>query len=320
MAVIQINIDFKKYISHPQLVSDLSTAFSAQVGDTVFFQVNLNTYYKLLYSDLLLLVSTTVIHLRNKGVAVTGKIHFEEIDAKIQYASRVNFFNLIGLAYPENFTRRASVGKFTEITPYNKNNINEIFTQIRKVLIANVGIVLEVQQLIDYCMYEIMDNVLNHSSFPNFGEGNGWCCAQFFPSTSELRLIICDTGVGIHTALTKHPKSIHQNKTEKEALELCTQNGVTNSEGMGFGLFATAEFIKENGGEMIIYSGNHFSNTMEGTKCVYNGDYWQGTFVYMKINTKVPVDYKRIMPADHTLPDDYEFFLEQTFGFNDDLW
>lgn len=320
MALIHIEIDFKRYTSHPQLVSDLSPAFAAQVGDTVNFSVHLNTYYKTLYSDFLMLVTSAVIYLRKSGIEITGHIHCDEKDPKTQYASRVNFFNLLGLEYSENFTRRTSAGKFTELTPYNKENIKDIFEQIFAIIISNVNIVIEVKQLLYCCLYEIMDNVLNHSAFPKIYEGDGWCCAQYFPSSDELRIIICDTGVGIHTALTKHPKSIHQNKTEKEALELCTQKGVTNSEGMGFGLFATAEFIKENGGEMIIYSGNHFSNTLEGTKSVYEGDYWQGTFVYMKINTQISVDYKRIMPDGHTLPDDYQFFLEKSFGFNDDLW
>lgn len=320
MVDIQINIDFTKYTFHPQLVADLAPAFSATKDDAVNFQVHLSTYYKLLYSDFLMLVVTTIKHLRDKGIIVKGNVHFDSNDAKAQYASRVNFFSLLGLEYEENFVRKPSAGKFTEITPYDKDTIKKINDNIRRVLVSNVDVVIEVQQLLDYCMYEIMDNVINHSALPEVYTGKGWCCAQLFPKLNEIRLMVCDTGIGIHNALTKHSKSNYKTLSEKEALTLCTQNKVTNGEGLGFGLFASSEFIKENGGEMIIYSGNHFSNTIEGVKSVYSGEYWQGTFVFMKINTKIPVDYKLIMPSGSSLPDDYEFYIEQAFGFNDDLW
>lgn len=320
MAVIEINIDFKRYTSHPQLVEDLSPAFAATIDDTVDFQIYLNTYYKILYSDLLMLVTTTVINLRENGIAVTGSVHCDNKDAKTQYASRVNFFKLLELDYEENFVRRSSAGKFTEILPYDKDNIKEVFDNIRRVLIANVEVALEVQQMLDYCMYEIMDNVINHSLSPRVYEGKGWCCAQLFPNSNEIRLIICDTGVGVFNALTKPDKSKYKHLNEREAIEYCTEKGVTNGEGLGFGLFATAEFIKENGGDMIVYSGEHFSHILEGKKEINQGDFWRGTFVYMRINTKIPVDYKRIMPENSNLPDDYQFYLDQTFGINDDLW
>jgi hypothetical protein len=320
MAVININIDFKNYTSHPQLVEALSPAFNASLEDTVDFQVYLNTYYKMLYSDFLVLVTTTVVHLRERGILVTGNVHCNYNDAKTQYASRVNFFKLLGLEYEENFKRKPSAGKFTEIIHYDKDNWDAVSTDIRRVLITNIDVVKDVQQLLNYCLCEIMDNVVNHSALPVKYSGNGWCCSQLFKSSNEIRLIICDTGVGIHNALTQHPNSKFKTLTEEQSLELCTQKGVTNSEGMGFGLFATSEFIKENGGEMIIYSGNHYSHTLEGSLSVCKGNYWQGTFVYLKVNTNIPVDYKRIMPEGNTLPDDYEFFVDKDKEINDDLW
>lgn len=320
MAVININIDFKNYTSHPQLVEALSPAFNALAGDTVDFQVHLNTFYKMLYSDFLVLVTTTVVHLRAKDILIKGGIHCDYEDAKSQYASRVNFFKLLDLEYEETFQRKPSIGKFTEILPYDKTNLNIVSENIRRVLITNLDVVREVQELLNYCLSEIMDNVVNHSALPIKYSGNGWCCSQLFKSSNEIRLIICDTGVGIHKALTEHPDSKFKTLSEEQSLELCTQKGVTNSEGMGFGLYATSEFIKENGGEMIIYSGNHYSHTLEGNLSVCKGNYWQGTFVYLRVNTNIPVDYKRIMPEGNTLPNDYQFYIDKDKEINDDLW
>lgn len=320
MEEIKILIDFQKYSSHDQLIDDLSPVFASSPNYSVYLRILLRSDSNFLYSDFLMILVSAVSYLRGRGNKVTGNIVFNSNDNRIQYASGINFFSLLGLEYEEKGIPKSVKGKFIEITPYNRNNIAEIFTNIRKILISNIEVNLEVQQLLDYCMYEIMDNVLNHSAFPDFGNGNGWCCSQLFPGSDEIRLLICDSGVGIHKSLTSHPKSKYKELNEKEALEMCTEKGITNSEGMGFGLYATSEFIKHNGGEMMIYSGNHYSKILNGQKSVHGGSYWQGTFVYLKINIKKPVDYHLIMPKGHSLPDDYQFFLEQTFGFNEDLW
>ncbi|MCD2424935.1 ATP-binding protein [Niabella pedocola] len=320
MATISINIDFKRYTSHPQLVLDLSPAFAAHVGDTVDFQIILIPYATFLYSDFLTLVSSCVIHLRSKGIKVSGIVTHNN-DSKTQYASRVNFFQLIGLQYEEKFERKPGDGKFTEITPYDKDTFYSVSNNLRRVVIANINVDKELQALLDYCLSEIMDNALNHSDYPNFGKGKGIVCAQLFPVKQEIRLMICDTGVGIHTALTAPVESKYKLLSDKEAIALCTEKGVTNGSGLGFGLYASSEFIKENGGDMIVYSGNHYSHIFEGNHTVNNGEFWHGTFIFMRINTNISVDYKRIMPEGHTLLDDYnDIHLPNAFGIDEELW
>lgn len=321
MAVININIDFKRYTSHPQLVADLSPAFSAQVGDTVDFQIILIPYSTYLYSDFLILVSACITQLRKQGIYVKGVVKHNN-DDKTQYASRVNFFQQIGLTYEEKFIRQTSAGKFTELTQYDTNTYYSVSNNLRKVVIANINVDLEVQALLDYCLSEIMDNVLRHSDYPNIDNGKGMVCAQLFRTKQEIRLMICDTGVGIHTALISPENSKYKEVSEEEALKLCTENGVTNGAGgLGFGLYVSSEFIKENGGEMIVYSGDYYSHISEGTKSVLKGSFWNGTFVFMRINTQIPVDYKRIMPEGHSIMDDYQdIYLPNAFGINDDLW
>ncbi len=320
MEEINLLIDFEKYSTHEQLIKDISPVFTSTSKQDIKFQINLRSSHGLLYSDLLIILVSTVSFLKNQGFKFSGKVVFDPLDQKIQYASRINFFSLLGLEYEETFNRKSGKGRFIEITPYNKNNISDVFNNIRKILISNIEVNIEVQQLLDYCMYEIMDNVLNHSAFPDFGNGDGWCSSQLFPSSDEIRILICDTGVGVHKSLTSHPNSKYKNLDERGAIEMCTEKGITNSEGMGFGLFATSEFIKHNKGEMLIYSGNHFSKIINGTKIVNKGPYWQGTLVYLKINIKNPVDYHLIMPENHSLPDDYQYLLSQSFGFDEDLW
>lgn len=135
----------------------------------------------------------------------------------------------------------------------------------------------------------------------------------------EVRILIADNGKGIHESLTKHPNSNYRGLTEGEAVFRCIENRVTNSTGKGFGLWATAEMIGENGGELIIHSGNHqlicFSE-----KRLEETVRWQGTYTFLRINTDIPVDYKVIFGEDSDRADLFEEFKEKLLGISDELW
>ena len=66
-----------------------------------------------------------------------------------------------------------------------------------KVLRENSSMDDNVYAGLDYCFNEILDNVLNHSR-----ENEGWVSAQYFESINSIRLIICDSGIGIHQSLS----------------------------------------------------------------------------------------------------------------------
>ncbi|RYE53230.1 MAG: hypothetical protein EOP48_14845, partial [Sphingobacteriales bacterium] len=124
MAVIEINIDFRQYVSHLDLIKDLSQAFAAVPGDEVRISIDLTTYAKYLYSDFLLLVVSVVNHLRRSDIEVKGKVvKTNWNDDKFKYAMRVDFFNLIGAEVPEDFVRHDGSGKFTEISEFDQNSI-----------------------------------------------------------------------------------------------------------------------------------------------------------------------------------------------------
>jgi hypothetical protein len=316
MARIDINLDFRKYNSHPSLIKDISPAFKALKDDEVFFTIDLNTYSKFLYSDFLTLVAIVVNHLKANSISVNGNfINLNRTDGKVKYATRVNFFDLLGIQLEENTVRHSSLGKFTEIKEFNNDTIYQLQDEINRILLNNIKVDRQMLQMLYYCLNEIMDNVITHTI-----QKQGFACAQLFQTNKEIRLIICDTGLGIHQSLISEPTGKYKDISEPEALKLCIQKNVTNGKGMGFGLFVSSEFIKENGGEMLIYSGNNFlTNTLKEYD-TYEGDLWKGTIVFLKINTDIPVDYKRILPPTHTLPDDFKEYIEQVFGIDDNLW
>ncbi|MBK9982646.1 MAG: ATP-binding protein [Saprospiraceae bacterium] len=313
MALITINLDFRKYRDHHALVEDLSPVFSATMLDEVYVTIDLQTDSNMLYSDHLLMVVAALHFLRSNSIPVTGIIKANPDDHKIKYASRVNFFKEVGFEFDEKFQRHDATGRFTEIRSYTRMDIYALFTEINKILYANTTISIDVLQLFYYCLYEIMDNVLEHSAITT-----GWVCAQYFEANAEIRLIICDTGQGIHRSLVSNPE--YQELNEEQALNKCIHRGVTKGNGLGFGLFATSEFVKANHGDLMIYSGGHFLIMNDKNIQVNSGSPWNGTLVFLRINTNIPVNYKDIMPNDHALPDDYQEFVEKHFGISNELW
>lgn len=318
MAHISILLDFRHIRSHADLLERLSPAFSASRNDVVHFELNLNCIF--LYSDWLLLVVCVNHYLKKQGSKVSGQfVDFKHDNDKAKYASRVNFFNLIGFDFKEKFQRWNASGRFTEIRRFDQSNVRKIFSEIMKILMIN-GVNEDMLTVLNFCLWELFDNTLNHSGEGfKYGSGSGYVCAQYFPSKREVRVIIADTGIGIHQALTTHPRSKYKTYSEREAVLNCINRGVTNSEGLGFGLWATAEMMRLNRGEMVIHSGSHSLLCGRDTR-IHETNRWKGTYTFLKINTDVAVSHKDIFGEHSDQHDMYQEFKEDIFGKLEDLW
>ena len=99
---------------------------------------------------------------------------------------------------------------------------------------------------LEWSLYEIMDNVINHSA-----TDSGFVMGQIHPKSKHIALCVFDTGQGIYNSLqTYQPKP----KTPLDALTLCIKSGVTRGEGQGNGLFGLYEVVRQNEGLFTISS------------------------------------------------------------------
>jgi anti-sigma regulatory factor (Ser/Thr protein kinase) len=233
-----------------------------------------------IYPDYAILLLCTIKYIEHLGFKVTGKIKLDSNAKIINYLAKMNFFENLNVDLP------ISIPKFNpesavKIQRYTKENQFDVLNSILKVLKDKSSINDNVYASLDYCFNEILDNVLNHTE-----EKIGWVVAQYFGNLNSIRLIVCDFGLGIHKSLNqKH------NFTEDEAIVKSIESGVTNGKGQGHGLFATASFIRLNKGWLSLISGNKKVNVSEKETIVKDIDNWQGTCVYIRINTNVDVDY-----------------------------
>ncbi len=257
---LELSIEFKKNFVYPEVLTSL----------VAFINWCNNTYNNFIINNI-------------------------DYDISNLYLHRMKFFKLIPYNEKEPvYQKHDSMGKFIEITPLNFDKNNKVTIQsnivdnIIKIFRDNYKLKEELYRCLNYCIWELIDNIQNHS-----GEcGTGYISAQNFPNKKEIRICIVDTGMGIYNSLTSSPNSLYQDITEEEAMIKCVEANVTNGSGMGNGLYHTTQFIKANGGDLYLYSGNYCLEVSSGCNPVIRkSDKWNGTLVFLRIDTENTVDY-----------------------------
>jgi anti-sigma regulatory factor (Ser/Thr protein kinase) len=246
-----------------------------------------------IYPDYALLFLCTVKSIEETGIIIKGRIIYTN-SSLINYLSRMNFFKNLSVNIPEKFKRLESIN-FVEIQNYTVENQLDVLKSIMRVIIANSSINKNVATSLDYCLNEVLDNVLNHSQVKN-----GWVVAQYFEKINQIRIIVGDIGIGIHNSL-KDTYSYN----EDQSIIHCIDNGVTNGLGQGHGLFATSTFAKLNKGFLSIISGNKKLDVNENSISLKDISYWQGTCIYLRLNTNIDVDYFRFTNNNYDLKDSF---------------
>ncbi|MBQ9531684.1 MAG: sensor histidine kinase [Eubacterium sp.] len=101
---------------------------------------------------------------------------------------------------------------------------------------------------LNWCVYEVMDNVLIHST-----SKHGYIMAQYHNKTNRIAIRIYDYGIGIHDSLITG--GVYEDD-EIKSIELALQEGIGDGQGQGNGLFGLSQIVSENGGRLAISTGN----------------------------------------------------------------
>ncbi len=172
------------------------------------------------------------------------------------------------------------------IDVFDEKNIYDVYQRVIETLTQHVNIETTLLQALNYCFYEILDNVLTHS-----GKELGIVITHYNPDEHILSMLVADDGRGIHSSLAENNK--YATLTEPEALMMCIQDSVTDGKGMGFGLYSTSLLVRDAGLRFDIRSGSHTLRLQNGETTILQSDIWQGTIIYLKLQTD-----KEINPAE----------------------
>lgn len=207
----------------------------------------------------------------------------------------------------------ADCSEDTIIDVFDSKNIFDVYKRIVEVLNRQPTIELSVLQGLSYCFYEILDNVLTHSD-----KQCGTVLTCYLPEKAAIRILVADDGVGVKSSLSTNAK--YADITEREALVLCINNGVTDGKGMGFGLYSTLRLINSVGIRFEIVSGCHLlRHTANGVEVIENENEWQGTIVHVEISADKEINPNDIVENRTDCESEYNemFFSDDEL---DNLW
>ena len=172
------------------------------------------------------------------------------------------------------------------IEVFDGKNIHAVYSDVVSLLKNQPSIELGVLQILGYCLYEILDNVITHSE-----KNCGTVLTDFQVDRRTIRIAVVDDGIGIYQSLKRNKQ--YDSISESEALIKCIEDKVTDGEGMGFGLYSTALMIHSIGIQFEIHSGSHSLSFKDGEFNVSETTFWQGTIVYIELHAD-----KEISPND----------------------
>ena len=199
-----------------------------------------------------------------------------------------------------------------DILTFDSESINDECNAIVSNLLKIHDIELSVVQSFNYCLYEVLDNVLTHS-----GKKSGVLVSRYAAEKQQIQVLVADDGMGIHKSLIEN--DLYKDLTEKEALQHVILDKVTDGKGMGFGLYSTKNLITFAGGSLVIASGQH--------KLVYDGlrssvcenEKTEGTVVYLAVNANREINANDVVDNRTDCAADFnEAFLED--DDLDNLW
>lgn len=313
---MEVLINFATIKSRLQLISVLSPIWDTT--DDVVLKIKFNAEW--IEGEFLVLLVCFRSYLISTGTKVECVLVDFVYDSNAsRYASRFNFFKLLDIEVNESFSRHNSSGRFVEILPFTKDSATSLHDDLTEILYTN-GANTDMLVVLRTCLWEIVDNTLNHSKGDfELGGGSGFIYAQFFPKKNKVKITIADHGVGIHYALTQHPRSEYKDLSESDAVRRSIERGVTNSTGMGFGLWSTAEMMRMNLGELYIHSGSSALICSEKETMVLAGK-WKGTITSLDINLLNPVNHRAIYGHDSARDEELTEFLMERLGISENLW
>ena len=197
----------------------------------------------------------------------------------------------------------ASHNEDVAIDVFDEKNIYTVYQRVIETLTRHMNIETTLLQALNYCFYEILDNVLTHS-----GKELGTVITYYDPEKHTLSLLVADDGQGIRASLSENEK--YANLSEPEALELCIRDSVTDGKGMGFGLYTTSLLVRDAGLRFDLRSGSHTLRLHDGEPSITESDPWQGTIVYLQLRTDKEIDPEKVVANRTNAAEQYnETFL-----------
>lgn len=214
-----------------------------------------------------------------------------------------------GSYYTVNEIRKAT--KFSDkVVKFNSpEEALEITNHFIDELIGSIKCKEGVIDTLQWCIYEVLDNVFEHSQAPC-----GFVMMQIQSEKKQCVIAIADSGRGIHKAMydASEGSSVDKSKikTASDAIAHAMEKGVTSKgkQNQGNGLHGLKSSVEINGGALMIQSGRGNWSYREGTvekknlpkRPMLNIENAHTTLVDWRLNCETPVDISQAIASKFT--------------------
>ncbi len=225
------------------------------------------------------------------------------------YLTRIGFYDFLQLPVEYPWSKRDPTGRFREVVEITSEDMsNEVSRNLVTILQTQAGSIgQQTVNAIQYTFSEIVDNVFHHAQSPV----NAIICAQSYPRLQQAEFAIVDCGRGFRLSLLENPALRGRFKTAIEAISLAVQPKVTGrpANNAGEGLFFITELVKQNRGDMAIYSEDGLFKLVSGEVKLYNVPYWSGAIVGLRLGLERPIDMKTLFDQYAPPEEDFELLI-----------
>jgi hypothetical protein len=284
MAQLSVPIIFSRIDSHEQLIAAFVDQKSVGPNDTVQLLIDFDVHS--VFCDHLAIIVAYVRSLDEMGIRYY--ITFRNLmatSAPVQYAARIGFFRLLGYEMPVSGKQMSSVCKCSDIIWHDDAiPARETSEYVLGKITDNRSLDPSLVELMHYTLKELVDNVLTLPLSPV----DRFVVSQYAPFRGEVRMLVCNTSRGLFNMLTD------TSGNPKRCLEGNTA------------LNRVADFAVANKGELFIHSGPDAIHISDGKTTVQKVCDWHGSYVFLKIKTQQPADYKEILARYAVQFDNYE--------------
>lgn len=195
-------------------------------------------------------------------------------------------------------------GAYVPASQYeDSSSQQELHEKVMNLVLGNLQVTRDSLKVIEWSLWEIMDNVSNHAESPC----GGFVHATAFRNANKVEFVVADAGMGIPTSMNE--------PDHKKAIEDAVSEGVTKDKqnNAGNGLYGSYQSAVMSEGEFEIHSLNgHFLHKSNQGSKLHNGTIpYKGTSVRCAIGVSDPELLSKALRFKGVPHDPYSPYLEK---------
>ena len=246
------------------------------------------------FSNVCAPVAAILDHYRAKGITI--RVKFNRNKEGGDYAWHTKFNRPLSIEDEKDSEKSDKYYPFDKVWTFStsvgvQELVSSFILKLRQEDIIKQGVI----ESVEWCLNEVMDNVLQHSN-----ESKGYVMVQIFKQRKQFSFCVFDAGIGIYNSLkdTKH----HPEKAI-DAITMALQERVTRDEkiGQGNGLWGLTSIVKKTNGTMeisscgAIYKWDHGIESTNKDAGFTINKHFGTSFIDVRLNYNKPIDISGIL-------------------------